>query len=99
HSHNIFSSHQSSFNYSLIYIILIIFINNNNIMSNFNNQQQAPISYPPPGEAYSTSQYVTAPPPMGYPSQDAPQQRIPDQTTTRGFSHSFFYVIDESMAP
>ncbi|KAI5440599.1 hypothetical protein KIW84_010181 [Lathyrus oleraceus] len=60
-------------------------------MSNFNNQQQAaPISYPPPGEAYSTSQYVTAPPPMGYPSQDAPQQRIPDQTTTRVTSFEDF---------
>ncbi|KAK2423279.1 hypothetical protein P8452_52610 [Trifolium repens] len=57
-------------------------------MSNFNNQQQAPVSYPPAGEAYSSAQYVIAPPPMGYPSKDGsegyPQQRIPDQTTSRG---------------
>jgi len=58
-------------------------------MNTFNNHQQAPISYPPPGESYSTSPYVTAPPPMGYPTKDGPaegypNQRIPDQTTTRG---------------
>jgi len=51
-------------------------------MSNFNNQQQAPVSYPP------QAPYVTAPPPMGYPSKDGsqgyPQQGIPDQTTSRG---------------
>ncbi|CAL5199130.1 unnamed protein product [Lathyrus oleraceus] len=54
-------------------------------MSNFHNQQQTPVSYPPPGEAYPTSQYDTAPPPMGYPSKDgSEEQRIPDQTTSRG---------------
>lgn len=46
------------------------------------------VSYPGPGEAYSTGQYVTAPPPMGYPSKEGtegyPQQRIQDQTTSRG---------------
>ncbi|XP_045804517.1 cysteine-rich and transmembrane domain-containing protein B-like [Trifolium pratense] len=56
--------------------------------SHFNNQQQAPVSYPPTGEAYSSAQYVSAPPPMGYPSKDGsegyPQQRIQDQTTSRG---------------
>ncbi|WJX72869.1 hypothetical protein P8452_56705 [Trifolium repens] len=59
-------------------------------MNHFNNQQQAPaVSYPPAGETYSSAQYVTAPPPMGYPSKDGSegyphQQRIPDQTTSRG---------------
>ncbi|KAG5000463.1 hypothetical protein AAZX31_08G169200 [Glycine max] len=53
-------------------------------MSRFNNQQEAPaVSYPP-------APYVSAPPPMGYPSKDDPtavgypQQRVPEETTSRG---------------
>lgn len=64
-----------------------------------NNQQQAPsVSYPPPGEAYSTPQYVTAPTPMGYPfkhdSEGYPQQRIPDQTTSRGDGFRRMYCVN-----
>ena len=40
-------------------------------------------AYPAAGK----NSYVTAPPPMGYPTKDAtglPQQSVPDQTTSRG---------------
>lgn len=45
----------------------------------------ATVSYPPQGQA----PYVAAPPPMGYPSkegypQQQQQQRIPEETTSRG---------------
>ncbi|XP_019425165.1 PREDICTED: cysteine-rich and transmembrane domain-containing protein B-like isoform X2 [Lupinus angustifolius] len=57
-------------------------------MSHFNNQQDTPVSYPPPGQAYPTTSYVSAPPPMGYPSKDSsigyPQQSVPNQTTSKG---------------
>ncbi|KAJ1430746.1 Cysteine-rich transmembrane CYSTM domain [Sesbania bispinosa] len=60
-------------------------------MSYFNNKQEAPaVSYPPSGQAYPPAPHVTAPPPMGYPSKDGPQgegypqQRVPEQTTSRG---------------
>ncbi|XP_027342770.1 cysteine-rich and transmembrane domain-containing protein B-like isoform X1 [Abrus precatorius] len=60
-------------------------------MSHFNNQQDTPaVSYPPQGMANPPASYVTAPPPMGYPSKDGPtaegypQQRVPEQTTSRG---------------
>ncbi|KAL2581941.1 hypothetical protein AAZV13_15G212300 [Glycine max] len=52
-------------------------------MSRFNNQQESPVSYPP-------ALYVSAPPPMGYPSKGDPtavgypQQRVPEETTSRG---------------
>ncbi|TKY49369.1 hypothetical protein E2542_SST26799 [Spatholobus suberectus] len=59
-------------------------------MSHFNNQQEAPVSFPPSGQAYPPAPYVSAPPPMGYPSKDGPaavgypQQRVPEETTSRG---------------
>lgn len=43
------------------------------------------VSYPPPPPQAS---YVSAPPPMGYPSKDAasgnPQHTVPENTTSRG---------------
>ncbi|MED6205364.1 hypothetical protein PIB30_016950 [Stylosanthes scabra] len=48
------------------------------------NQQQSPvIAYPAVGEGKSNA--YAPPPPMGYPSKDAPQQQsVPVKTTTRG---------------
>ncbi|XP_014500656.1 cysteine-rich and transmembrane domain-containing protein WIH1 [Vigna radiata var. radiata] len=53
------------------------------------NQQEAPVSYPAQVQAYSSAPYVSAPPPMGYPSKDEPAavgypQRVPEETTSRG---------------
>ncbi|CAJ1958080.1 unnamed protein product [Sphenostylis stenocarpa] len=57
-------------------------------MNHFGNHQETPVSYPPQGQTYSSAPYVTAPPPMGYPSKDGsvgyPQQRVPEETTSRG---------------
>ncbi|CAJ1932447.1 unnamed protein product [Sphenostylis stenocarpa] len=59
-------------------------------MNHFNNQQEAPVAHSPQVQAYSSAPYVTAPPPMGYPSKDDPaavgypQQRVPEETTSRG---------------
>ncbi|KAG4957951.1 hypothetical protein JHK82_043786 [Glycine max] len=60
-------------------------------MSHFNIEQEAPeVSYPSSVEAYRPAPYATAPPPIGYPSKDGPaaagypQQRVPEETKTRG---------------
>ncbi|KAG4947575.1 hypothetical protein JHK87_043582 [Glycine soja] len=48
------------------------------------------VSYPSSVEAYRPAPYATAPPPIGYPSKDGPaaagypQQRVPEETKTRG---------------
>ncbi|KAL1349741.1 hypothetical protein HN51_026243 [Arachis hypogaea] len=50
-------------------------------MSTYTNQQQSPVTaYPAVGESKSSA----PPPPMGYPTKDAPQQSVPVKTTTRG---------------
>ncbi|KAL5176039.1 hypothetical protein HKD37_08G022101 [Glycine soja] len=50
-----------------------------------NNQQETPLSYLPEGQANSSAPYVTAPPPMGYPSKNGSiEQRVPEETTSRG---------------
>ncbi|KAK7334982.1 hypothetical protein VNO80_26751 [Phaseolus coccineus] len=59
-------------------------------MNHFNNQQEAPVSYQAQVQAYSSAPYVSAPPPMGYPSKDEqttvgyPQQRVPEETRSKG---------------
>ncbi|KAJ1430747.1 Cysteine-rich transmembrane CYSTM domain [Sesbania bispinosa] len=56
-------------------------------MSHNINQQQTPVTaYPAVGQSNTPSAYVTAPPPVGYPTKDdAPQQQsVPVETTTRG---------------
>ncbi|KAJ7982007.1 Cysteine-rich/transmembrane domain A-like protein [Quillaja saponaria] len=54
------------------------------------NQHQVP-TYPPPvpaGQGYPSGPYITAPPPMGYPTNDDgagyPKHSAPTETTTRG---------------
>jgi len=46
------------------------------------------VSYAAQSEVYSSAPYVTAPPPMGYPSKDGSvgysQQMVPEETTSRG---------------
>jgi len=52
------------------------------------NVYDTAVSYPPQVQANSSAPYVSAPPPMGYPSKDGsvgyPQQRVPEETTSRG---------------
>jgi len=50
----------------------------------------AAVSYPAQVQAYSSAPYVSAPPPMGYPSKDEPAtvgyppQRVPEETRSKG---------------
>ncbi|XP_057458718.1 protein CYSTEINE-RICH TRANSMEMBRANE MODULE 9-like [Lotus japonicus] len=50
------------------------------------NQQQTPVTaYPAVGQSNPPSSYLnTIPPPVGYPTNDGPQQSVPVKTTSRG---------------
>ncbi|GFQ04898.1 hypothetical protein PHJA_002633900 [Phtheirospermum japonicum] len=39
-------------------------------MNQFNEQNQVPVGYPAPPTSYPPPAYVTAPPPIGYPTKE-----------------------------